>query len=237
MTAPSPTSSCPDGSLSSVSFSSSCPGSSPAPSPSVPDEPDVFSAPSPMSSCPNGSPSPAPDPSVAGDSSISSTSSSSSPSGEPAGVPSASSFLSSLPVPLLVSACLCGEACRYDGGANAHPVFTRLRESGMVVPVCPEVLGGLPVPREPCERIGERVVSRAGEDVTAAFVAGAEKTLEIALRTGARVAVLKERSPSCGSSAVYDGTFRKSTVPGQGITTELLRRNGITVFSEEYFPE
>lgn len=143
---------------------------------------------------------------------------------------------SGISFPILVSACLCGDACRYDGTGAPHPVLVVLRERGLALPVCPEVLGGLAVPREPCERQGDRVKNRAGCEVTAHFALGARKTLELARENGISVAVLKERSPSCGSSFVYDGTFTGRRAPGQGVTTEVLRENGIVVFSEENFP-
>ncbi len=139
------------------------------------------------------------------------------------------------PAPILVSACLCGEACRYDGKSAMHPELASLLGRGLAVAVCPEVLGGLSVPRGACERRGERVVDRAGNDLTRNFLLGAEKTLALARERGVTVAVLKERSPSCGSSFIHDGGFRGNVVPGQGVTAALLRENGITVFSEENF--
>ena len=132
---------------------------------------------------------------------------------------------------LLVSACLLGENCKYSGGNNYTPAIEALREKFDVIPVCPEQLGGLPTPRTPSERAGARVLSRGGADVTEAFRQGAEKTLEIARESGAARAVLQERSPSCGSERVYDGTFSGTLVPGQGVTAELLEKNGIRVYS------
>ena len=132
---------------------------------------------------------------------------------------------------LLISACLLGENCKYSGGNNYTPAIEALREKFDVIPVCPEQLGGLPTPRTPSERAGARVLSRGGADVTEAFRQGAEKTLEIARESGAARAVLQERSPSCGSECVYDGTFSGTLVPGQGVTAELLERNGIRVYS------
>ena len=132
---------------------------------------------------------------------------------------------------LLVSACLLGENCKYSGGNNYTPAIEALKEKFDVIPVCPEQLGGLPTPRTPSERAGARVLSRSGADVTEAFRRGAEKTLEIARASGAVRAVLQERSPSCGSERVYDGTFSGTLVPGQGVTAELLEKNGIRVYS------
>ena len=103
--------------------------------------------------------------------------------------------------------------------------------------MCPERLGGLTSPREPAERVGERVLSRTGEDWTAAFYLGAERTLEIARREGISQAVLKERSPSCGCGAVYDGTFTGTVVPGDGVAAELLKRHGVHIRGESQIEE
>ena len=138
---------------------------------------------------------------------------------------------------LLISACLLGRNCKYNGGNNYTPLAERLKARYDLVPVCPEVLGGLPIPHEPSERVGDRVLSRSGEDVTAAFRLGAEKTLEIARRRGARLAVLKERSPSCGWGAVYDGTFTGTVVPGNGVAAELLARGGVAIYGESRIRE
>ena len=132
---------------------------------------------------------------------------------------------------LLVSACLLGETCRYDGKSNLIPAVEALRERFELVPVCPEQLGGLPTPRIPSERVGERVLSREGADVTEAFRLGAERAA--ALSQGAARALLKERSPSCGSRYIYDGTFSGRVVPGMGVAAELLAGKGVAVYSEE----
>lgn len=145
---------------------------------------------------------------------------------------------------MLVSACLVGERVRYDG-ADAAPDSRILEEwvrEGRVVPFCPEVAGGLGVPRPPAEIRGAgggavldggaRVVSRDDDDVTAAFVRGAELALEQAREAGVGLAVLKENSPSCGVRFVYDGSFRRARKEGQGVTAALLQRNGIPVFSD-----
>lgn len=138
---------------------------------------------------------------------------------------------------LLISACLLGRNCKYNGGNNYTPLTEALRERYELVPVCPECLGGLPIPHEPSERVGDRVLSRSGEDVTAAFRRGADRTLEAARRCGARRAVLKERSPSCGCGAIYDGTFTGTVVPGDGLTAELLLAAGIEVLGETRIAE
>lgn len=130
---------------------------------------------------------------------------------------------------LLISACLLGENCKYNGGNNYTPEVEALRERYELVPVCPEQLGGLPTPRTPAERVGNRVVNREGADVTDAFRQGAEKTLEIARASGIAKAVFQVRSPSCGSGTVYDGTFSGTLTAGQGVTAELLEKNGVNI--------
>ncbi len=134
---------------------------------------------------------------------------------------------------LLISACLLGTPCRYDGkGFVPDRLLPKL--SGLeLVPVCPEQLGGLPTPRSPSERRGNQVVSRDGADRTAAFTSGATQALNTAVREGCRCALLKERSPSCGSRFIYDGSFSGRVIPGEGVTAALLRERGIAVFSEE----
>jgi uncharacterized protein YbbK (DUF523 family) len=140
---------------------------------------------------------------------------------------------------VLVSACLLGEPVRYDGraAATAHPILDRWIAEGRVVPFCPEVAGGLTVPRTPAERVGRRVVTAAGEDVTGAFGGGARQALDAALGCGAALAILKDGSPSCGSTWVYDGTFSGTRRPGAGVTADLLRRHGIAVFDESRIEE
>ena len=134
---------------------------------------------------------------------------------------------------ILVSACLLGIPCRYDGQSKAHPLARALCEKHHVVPVCGEIFGGLPTPRPPAEIQGYRVVTRDGRDVTEAYRRGAEAAAQLARLTGAQAAVLKERSPSCGSRFVYDGTFTGTVVPGQGMTAALLAGRGVELFSEE----
>ena len=138
---------------------------------------------------------------------------------------------------VLISACLLGRNCKYNGGNNYTPLVEELEGRFDLVPVCPECLGGLPIPRAPSERAGEKVLSKTGADVTGAFQRGAEKTLEIARREGVRRAVLKERSPSCGCGSIYDGTFTGAVVPGNGLAAELLLRHGITIYGESRLEE
>ena len=137
---------------------------------------------------------------------------------------------------LLVSACLLGENCKYSGGNNCDPAVAALGARYELIPVCPEQLGGLPTPRAPSERVGDRVLSKDGTDVTDAFRLGAEKTLEIAQASGVRRAVFQLRSPSCGCGAVYDGTFSGTLVPGDGVTAALLRENGVEVTGPDRLP-
>ncbi|MFG0632322.1 DUF523 domain-containing protein [Pseudomonas sp. xss_2] len=144
---------------------------------------------------------------------------------------------------VLVSACLLGQPVRYDGRASGHPdLLQRWQAEGRVVPLCPEVAGGLPTPRPPAEISGgqgaqvlagqARVIAVSGEDVSEAFLAGAQLALAVVRRHGIRVAVLKSGSPSCGNRLTYDGSFSGVKVPGEGVTTALLRREGVLVFSE-----
>lgn len=133
---------------------------------------------------------------------------------------------------LLISACLLGVPCRYDGKSKPTAKIDALREKYELIPVCPEQSGGLPTPRTPSERIGNRVVMADGTDVTAQYQKGARSALELYLREGCAAAVLKERSPSCGSGEIYDGTFTRALVTGDGVTAELLKKNGIKVYGE-----
>ncbi len=132
----------------------------------------------------------------------------------------------------LVSACLAGFGCRYDGKDNAHPYIEELIKEGRAIPVCPEQLGGLPTPRACAEQVGERVINQEGLDVTEAFVIGAKKCGEIAERYGCKKAILKAKSPSCGKGFIYDGSFSKILKEGNGKTTEYLMRCGMTVITE-----
>ena len=135
---------------------------------------------------------------------------------------------------LLISACLLGAACRYDGRSVPLPAETiaALTEKYELVPVCPEQLGGLPTPRDPSERRGDAVISRSGSDVTSQYACGAQQALYLAETLGCRVALLKERSPSCGSGEIYDGTFSRTLTPGDGVTAALLKAHSIAVFGE-----
>ncbi len=133
----------------------------------------------------------------------------------------------------LCSACLLGVNCRYDGRIKEYPRVLDLLADELLIPVCPEQLGGQPTPREDAEIVGTRVVTKSGADCTAEFRRGAEEVLKIARLLGIKKAILKQRSPSCGSGRVYDGTFTKTLRDGDGVTTALLKENGIEVISEE----
>ena len=134
--------------------------------------------------------------------------------------------------PILVSACLLGEPCRYDGKSKPCEAVQKLAARYLLIPVCPECLGGLPIPRVPSEIVGDRVMSRDGRDLTDRYRSGAEKTLGIAREKGCRVAVLKEKSPSCGKGSIHNGKFDGGLVPGNGVTAALLEANGVRVVGE-----
>jgi uncharacterized protein YbbK (DUF523 family) len=135
--------------------------------------------------------------------------------------------------PILVSACLLGVPCRYDGTGKADARVLALAKTRVMIPVCPEQLGGLATPRPPAERHDTRVLTRDERDVTAAFLRGAEETARLAALFSCRIAVLKANSPSCGSGQIYDGCFRGRLVPGDGLTAALLKKDGLTVLSEK----
>ena len=137
---------------------------------------------------------------------------------------------------VLVSACLMGFRCRYDGGAQRLECLDDLRERHVLIPVCPEVMGGLPTPRPPAERRGDRVVTEDGADLTAQYRKGAETALLLAEAAGCRAAILKANSPSCGCGQIYDGSFCHRKVPGDGVTAELLRAHGLAVYDETTGP-
>lgn len=136
---------------------------------------------------------------------------------------------------LLISLCLLGEPCRYDGKSlpMSGEVIERLKEKYILVPVCPEQEGGLPTPRIPAERKGEKVVRRDGVDVTAEYRKGAEVALSLCRRFGITIALMKAKSPSCGAGLIYDGTFSGTLTAGDGVTAALLSENGIKVYTEK----
>ena len=130
---------------------------------------------------------------------------------------------------IAVSACLLGENCKYNGGNNYSEKVRKFVEGHDVVPVCPEVLGGLPIPREPAEIVNGVVSRKDGTSVDREFRSGAERAMEIVRKNRVEVVILQSRSPSCGVSAIYDGSFSGKLIPGQGVFTELLQKNGIKV--------
>ncbi|WP_066872902.1 DUF523 domain-containing protein [Clostridium mediterraneense] len=143
---------------------------------------------------------------------------------------------------IIVSACLCGENCKYNGGNNKNDKVLDFISDKETYFICPEELGGLSTPREPSEMQGNakevlygnaRIISISGKDVTKEFVDGAYKSLELAKKVGAKKAILKAKSPSCGKGNVYDGSFSGKLVSGNGITAQLFEDNGIMVISEE----
>ena len=134
---------------------------------------------------------------------------------------------------VLVSACLLGVCCQYDGESKPNENVIKLREKYTLIPICPEEDGGLPTPRTPSERIGDKVLMRDGKDVTENYRRGAEYALERARTFGCTAAVLKARSPSCGKGKIYDGSFTGTLTDGDGVAAELLMKNGITVYTED----
>ncbi len=133
---------------------------------------------------------------------------------------------------ILVSACLLGVHCRYNEKGALDPAVWELGKRASLIPVCPEIMGGLATPRAPAERIGDKVVTIDGDDVTEKYLRGAKETLALARLYGCRLAVMKERSPSCGSGMIYDGTHTGTRIPGDGVTAELLKACGISVYGE-----
>ena len=133
----------------------------------------------------------------------------------------------------LCSACLLGMNCRYNGKNKLNKKVLRLTKKEILIPVCPEIFGGLPTPREPAEQRGKTVITKTGKDVTEYFKKGAKEVLKIAKLFNAKEAILKQESPSCGSGKIFDGTFSGKIIKGEGVTTALLKKNKIKVLSEE----
>lgn len=133
----------------------------------------------------------------------------------------------------IVSACLAGVNCRWDGKSKACTEIMKLIENGEAIPVCPEQLGGLTTPRPPAEQKGDKVFTKTGEDVTARFEKGAKEALGIAQLANCGEAILKSKSPSCGAGKIYDGTFSGNLVDGDGVFAKMLRNSGIRVRNEK----
>lgn len=134
---------------------------------------------------------------------------------------------------ILISACLIGDNCKYNGGNNLNSKIESLLERYDLIPFCPEEQGGLPTPRKPSEIRGDGVVMIDDTDVTREYQLGARKALMLCLYLDIKIAILKERSPSCGTHQIHDGTFSETLINGMGVTAKLLKENGIKVYSED----
>lgn len=136
-------------------------------------------------------------------------------------------------IKILISSCLLGNNCKWNGRSNARELIMSIKDKVEFIPVCSEVLGGLPIPRIPSEIVGDKVINEINLDVTNHFLEGAEKVLQIAKDNNVKYAIFKERSPSCGVHQIYNGKFERTATEGKGITTRLLEKNGIRVYSDE----
>jgi uncharacterized protein YbbK (DUF523 family) len=134
---------------------------------------------------------------------------------------------------VLISACLLGISCRYDGSFKEHKNITKLLEKYNLIPICPEQLGGLETPREPAEQLNQKVFTKSGKDVTINFYKGAREGLKLAKIFNCKKAILKAKSPSCGNKQIYDGTFTGKLISGEGVFAKLLKENNIFIFSEK----
>ncbi len=134
---------------------------------------------------------------------------------------------------IIVSACLLGCNCKYNGGNNYCEKIEKLKEQYNIIDICPEVLGGLSTPRIPSEIVDDKVINKEGLDVTNNYNIGANLALEKALENNCEIAILKAKSPSCGSGKIYDGTFTSTLIDGDGIATRLFKQHNIKVYTEE----
>ena len=134
---------------------------------------------------------------------------------------------------ILVSKCLLGENCRYKGDNCKSDKVLAYLEGHEIIPICPEQAGGLAIPRDPSEIVGNRVISKSGKDVTAEYLKGASIALKLAQKNKVDLVILKAKSPSCGVGLIYDGTFTGNKIPGNGVTADLLIKNGFKVITEE----
>ena len=134
---------------------------------------------------------------------------------------------------ILVSKCLLGENCRYKGDNCKSDKVLAYLEGHEIIPICPEQAGGLAIPRDPSEIVGNRVISKSGKDVTAEYQKGASIALKLAQKNKVDLVILKAKSPSCGVGLIYDGTFTGNKIPGNGVTADLLIKNGFKVITEE----
>ncbi len=138
---------------------------------------------------------------------------------------------------IIVSSCILGNNTKYNGGNNYNPLVERLKEKYIIIPICPEVMGGLGIPRIPSERINDRVINKNGDDVTNNYLLGLDKVLKLIENEEIKYAVLKDGSPSCGSKSIYDGTFTGNKIHGMGITAEGLSKLGIKIITEKEIEE
>ncbi len=134
---------------------------------------------------------------------------------------------------ILVSNCILGLSCRYKGDSQKNDKVLEFLKGHTVIGVCPEVYGGLPIPRDPAEIVGDKLISSKGKDVTENYMKGAYFALEIAKKNNVDLCILKAKSPSCGSGKIYDGTFQGKLIEGDGVTAKLLKENGFKVITEE----
>lgn len=134
---------------------------------------------------------------------------------------------------LLISSCLVGNNTKYNGKNNYLPLIEKLKDKYNLIVICPEVMGGLSIPRDPSEIKGDKVISNKGNDVTKEYNLGAKIALELAKKYNCKKALLMEKSPSCGVKKIYDGTFSKNLIDGMGITTKLLYESKIEVYSKD----
>ena len=138
---------------------------------------------------------------------------------------------------ILVSSCLLGCPCRYDSKSCGNEAVIALAKHHVLIPICPEQMGGLTTPRRPSEIVGDKLLNNAGEDVTKQYNAGAAMALSLAQINGCTIALLKAKSPSCGKGKIYDGTFSGTLIDGNGVTVKLLEENGIKVFADTEIEE
>lgn len=138
---------------------------------------------------------------------------------------------------IMVSACIAGIRCRYDGTAVWLDFLDAIKDKVCLIPVCPEVYGGMPTPRPPGERQGGKIYDRSGEDVTDRYTQGAADVATLAGRLGVDAAILKERSPSCGNGRIYDGSFTSTLIDGDGVLAEMLIAKGIKVFDTAQYEQ
>ena len=136
-----------------------------------------------------------------------------------------------------ISSCLLGIQCKYNGGSNYNEDIIRLKEKYEIVPICPEVLGGLSIPRVPAEIVNNQVINQEGIDVTDNYNQGALKALQILKENNINVVILKSKSPSCGKGEIYDGTFSHTLIKGNGVSAQLFLDNNITVYNEHNYKD